>query len=131
MSLLKTCAAFMSLILALQSGCGLCCYHAEGERVSSTTSAPVPACHGEAPKSDGGEQKPSHDHSSSKDCNYLQAADDNSNNQTKLVKVGYPAASAEFPNVEVSLQLHVVPSNVPDNPGPPRISPPSSLILRI
>src|SRR5688572_2540036 len=111
MSFLKTCAAFLSLVLVLQTGCDLWCHQAESEGSSSHQSAgtPTPACHGTSHNSESSEQEPSRHHESSKTCVHPQAADDNSKLQTKIAKASHPIASGGFPGVQVYIQLHAVP----------------------
>lgn len=132
MSLLKTCAAVLSLILVLQTGCDLWCHRAESEGGSSqhTAVTPVPACHGTTEKSEGSEQKPAGNHEPSKDCVHPQAADDNSKLHTKIAKASHPVVFVDFPVVQVGIQLHALTFSAPDT-GPFKVAPPSSLILRI
>lgn len=130
MILFKPCAAILSMILVLQTGCDFWCHETESDWVSLVESTAAPACHGTADKGDGSEQEPSRHHEPSKECLHPQATDDNSKLQTKIVKASHPAAVNEFSGI----QLHVQPRTIAFSFSSKdflNVSPPSSLILRI
>jgi hypothetical protein len=131
MNLLKTCAAVLSLVLVLQTGCDLWCHHAESDSVSvqQTAGPPAPACHGTTDRSEGSEKVPTRDDESSKGCVHPQAADDNSKLQTKVVNASHQVISGGFAGIQVDV-LHTEPYRTASR-GLVKASPPSSLILRI
>lgn len=130
MILSRTCAAVLSMILVLQTGCDLWCHETESEWASLVESTAPPACHGTTDKSDGSGQEPTRHHESTKDCVHPQATDDNSKLQTKIVKASHPVATSEFSGDLLRMQPRTM-AYVPSNIDSLKVSPPSSLILRI
>ena len=130
MILFRTCAALLSMILVLQTGCDFWCDETESDWVSLVESTAAPECHRTADKGDGSEQEPTRHHEPSKECVHPQATDDYSKLQTKILKASHPAAANEFPGIQLRVEPRAIAFNFSSKDFL-TVSPPSSLILRI
>ena len=131
MSFFKTCAAILSQILLLQTGCDLWCHHPESEEPPLLASAVTPAgeCHGTPVQKDDSESKPARHDRSGPDCDHLKIAQGNPEPQT-IVKAPPQVNSRDIFSMQVRIQFHPLLSGAL-NKELSDSSPPPSVILLI
>jgi hypothetical protein len=132
MSFAKLAAAVLTFVLILQSGCDFWCMHAEEvASASAPQEASVPPCHGAGDSEDSQHKRHSENRGTPRDCAHPQAADNNSELKTKVVKASQAVATVEVDGARGGVQLQplefvvTAASNIKRNPGSP------SPILRI
>jgi hypothetical protein len=129
-SFFKTCAAILSQILLLQTGCDLWCPHAESEPpLLASGVTPAGDCHGPPVQKNDSESKPTHHDRSGPDCDHPKIAEGNPEPQT-IVKAPLQVTSRDVLSMQVRIQFHPLLSrafNKEISDG----SPPSSVILLI
>jgi hypothetical protein len=130
-SFFKTCAAILSQILLLQTGCDLWCHHAENEQPPLLSLAVTPAgeCHGTPVQRDDSKSKPARHDRSGPDCDPLKIAGGNPEPQT-IVKAPPQVNSRDIHSVQVRIQFHPLLSGAL-NKELSDSSPPPSVILLI
>jgi hypothetical protein len=130
-SFFKTCAAILSQILLLQTGCNLWCPHAESEGppLLASVVTPVGNCHGTPVQKDDNESKPTRHNRSGPDCDHPKIAEGNPEPQT-IVKAPPQVISRDVLSMKIRVQHHPLVSGVFDKDFSDG-SPPSSVILLI
>jgi hypothetical protein len=126
-SLFKTCAAILSQILLLQTGCDLWCHHAEPPLLASAVTA-AGECHGTPVQRDDSGSKPARHDRSGLDCDPLKIAG-NPEPQT-IVKEPTQVNSRDILSMQLRIQSHPLLSATL-NKELSNGSPPSSVILLI
>lgn len=137
MSFFKICAAILSQILLLQTGCDLWCPHPESEElplvplVALVASVVIPAedCHGTPVQKDNNESKPARHDQSGPDCDHPKIAQGNPEPQT-IIKAPPQVTSSDILSMQVRIQFHPLLSGALDKERSDS-SPPSSVILLI
>ena len=128
MTLAKTCAAIVALVLFLQTGCDLWCQHAE--QIASAKEShedAVPPCH----HSGDGKSDPKKSGSQShENCVHPQAVNDNSKSEAKIYRADQTAVMIQVAALDwhVEFQNAVVGATPLSRLGP---SGPHSTVLRI
>jgi hypothetical protein len=106
-SFFKTCAAILSQILLLQTGCDLWCPHAESEQPPLLASGVTLAgdCHGTPVQKNDGESKPTRHDRSGPDCDHPRITEGNPEPQT-IVKAPAQATSRDVLSIQLRIQFH-------------------------
>jgi hypothetical protein len=130
MRLAKLTALVVTFVLVLQSGCDFFCQHAEEMASQRVQGNAVPPCHSTGSGENSNHQDQHRDHQTAKDCLHLQAIDDGSKLQTKVVKASQPVAIVALATIQVLVHSRV-PVLATDFPSDVKPSGPSSPVLRI
>jgi hypothetical protein len=128
-SFFKTCAAILSQILLLQTGCDLWCHHPESEApLLASAVTPTGECHGMPVQRDDRESKPARDDRSGPDCDHLKIAQGNPEPQT-IVKAPPQVTSRDILSFQVRIQFHPLLSGALDKELSVGSPPPSVILL--
>jgi len=129
-SFFKTCAAILSQILLLQTGCNLWCHHAENEepQMLASTATPARDCHGRPVQKDGSESKPVRHDGSGPDCDRVKITEGNPEPHT-IVKAPPQVTSRDIPSMQVRIQFHPLLSGTFDKELSDGSPPPSVILL--
>lgn len=130
MSFFKTCAAILSQILLLQTGCDLWCHHPESAEPRFLASAVTPPgeCHGTPMQKDDSESKPARHERSAPDCGHLKIAEGNPEPQT-IVKAPPQVSSRDILSMQVRIQFHPLLSGALNRELSDGSPPPSVILL--
>jgi hypothetical protein len=129
-SFFKTCAAILSQILLLQTGCDLWCHHAASEEPLLLASAVTPAgeCHGTPVQKDDSKSKPARHDRSGLDCDQLKIAGGNPEPQT-VVKAPPQVTSRDILSLQIRIQFHPLLSGALNKELSDSSPPPSAILL--